>query len=198
MLAYYSLAIYLYKIALDDRLFPCKSVNTSGASYDMLRFHLLTSCLFTIRDLRTLCSSLSIPSYFSVPYFLLGQQGHALLILSRLAEVKFGTWDAAYVMSVLDPKEEFRKTASKMREAMAAGRSQRPARYLPDILALLAEKLNGQSVERGPASGASGRGEDSQGAERVWQREVMDATAYATEEEVMNGFFDFFDFGPGL
>ena len=186
MTAYYSMAIYLYKIALDDRLFPTPSDTTtySSTAYDMLRIHLLSSCLETIRDVSTLCFSLPIQDYFSVPYFILGQQGHTLLILSRLAEVKFGTWDAAYVSSILDPKETMRQTAMKLREAMVFGKALKPPRCLPNIFTHLIEKLTDVACMKGRDDGAERDGE-----------EIM---AFMTEEDIMNGFFDFFDFGQEL
>ena len=72
MMAYKTVSLYLYKIALDDSLF----LPSSPPSFAVLRTNLLTSSLTAIDALMTLFFSLPPLTLFSLPYLNWGQIGH--------------------------------------------------------------------------------------------------------------------------
>lgn len=179
-MSYRMLQLYLYKIALDDRLFPPQS------PYATLRTNLLFSCLAAIESLVSLFFELPAQTILSLPYPNWGQVGHAMLILSRLAEVKHGTWDTGVVSSVLDHRETFRRLARRLEEVMAVGAKETPPRSFPEVFALMIDKLR-------DLGSSEGRRED----EALMDGE--DLNHMLCEDEMMGGIlFDFFDLGQGV
>jgi hypothetical protein len=138
-----SVKLYLCKIALDDRLFqPSSSPHeTETMRYSMFRTNLLASCLLAIDSLLSLFFALPTDVVLSLPYQHWGQIGHALLLLTRLSEVRHDTWDASYVSSVLDLRETYTRFANKIEEVIATGGSKMPPRNLPAIFELMAARL---------------------------------------------------------
>ncbi|KAF2865948.1 hypothetical protein BDV95DRAFT_585460 [Massariosphaeria phaeospora] len=186
-ISYQTLNLYLYKTALDDRLFPASTASTTI----LLRTHLLTSCLSSITTLISHFFSLPHQTLFSLPYVIWGQLGHAMLILSRLSDVQHGTWNRSYVAGVMDPKETSRRLARRLEEVMTLGLAEKPARCLPGIFGQLVvrlRELGGVGAETGPGagvqdgvrfSGFSGQGQ-------------------CFEEDLMGDIlFDFFELGQG-
>ncbi|KAF2687514.1 hypothetical protein K458DRAFT_415743 [Lentithecium fluviatile CBS 122367] len=175
-ISYQSLNLYLHKIALDDRLFP--------TTYTMLRTNLLASSLSAIESLVSLFFSISPQTILTMPYPTWAQIGHAMLVLHRLSEVQHGTWDRAYVSSVLDPRETFRRVARRLEEVMTLGMAESPPRHLPEIFTMLVARLKelGEIGMREP------------GAEDV-DVEGASASAIFEDDTMSNFFFDFLDLG---
>ncbi|KAF2689106.1 hypothetical protein K458DRAFT_292127 [Lentithecium fluviatile CBS 122367] len=142
-LSHQSVRLYLRKISLDDRLFHSLSCANDGNAtrYSMFRTNLLSSCLATIDSLMSLVFALPTDLVLSLPYLHWGQIGHALLILTRLSEVRHEAWNATYVSSVLDPRAIYVRLADKIDEVMAAGGSKMPRQRLPAILGSMAARL---------------------------------------------------------
>lgn len=146
----------------------------------MLRTNLLTSSLSAIESLASLFFSLAPQTILAMPYPTWAQIGHAMLILHRLSEVQHGTWDRAYVSSVLDPRETFRKVARRLEEVMTLGMAESPPRHLPEIFTMLVARLKelGEMGTRGP------------GVEEV---DMVGGNAMFEDDMMSNIFFDFFD-----
>lgn len=133
-LAHNVLQVYLYKIALNDRLFP---PNSSCAN---LRTNLFFSCLSAIETLLSLICDLPAHTIFSLPYPFWAMKCHALLVLSRLSTVKHSSWNTELV-SAARLRDTYIRLAAKLEDVMEIGRRETPVRYLPEILNLMAEKF---------------------------------------------------------
>ncbi|OJD12108.1 hypothetical protein AJ78_07244 [Emergomyces pasteurianus Ep9510] len=147
-------ASYLYKIALDDRLFSPSSATTSGflwtsstgvlpsnTTSTVRRTDLLVSCLFAIKSLADHFLALTDAVIFSLPYPTWLQLGHCILILTRVMEVRHNTWDLSYVSHLLDFREVLNRLARRLDKVIRRGREARPARHLPVIFEGVVERL---------------------------------------------------------
>ncbi|KAF2188998.1 hypothetical protein K469DRAFT_564970 [Zopfia rhizophila CBS 207.26] len=184
LISYNTLRLYLYKIALDDQLFLTSSISTESTfpstTYTIFRNNLLASCLATIKSMVSLFFALPTRIIFSLPYPTWGQIGHAMLILSRLSEVKHDTWDPAYVSSELDIRETLKALARRLEEVMTIGIGEIPARRLSEIFTHMVSRLRELSETVGRSS----------------EDEILGGGDIFLEEEIMNGMlFGFFDIG---
>lgn len=181
LMSYQTLQLYLYKIALDERLFR-SSICSPFANF---RINCLASCLAAIGALLSIFLSLPARTLFSLPHPNWGQMAHALLVLSRLSEVRHGTWNASYVSGVLDFPETCKTLAGKLDEAMTTGMEEIPPRMLPSIF----KKLVGRLRVLGEESAK----------QNVEELEALGGEEFLLGEEMMNPMlFDFFDLGQGM
>ena len=152
--------LYLRKISLDDRLFqsPPSPIDGNTTRHSMFRTELLLSCLATINSLMTLVFALPVDLMLSMPYLCWAQIAHAIVILTRLSDVRHETWDATYVSSVLDLRATYIKFADKVDEVMVAGGRQRPPRNLPAIFRSMVIRL--RELGASPSGGSWSFGGD--------------------------------------
>ncbi|KLJ05686.1 hypothetical protein EMPG_10865 [Blastomyces silverae] len=173
-------ASYLYKIALDDRLFSSLSATTSRCPWtgntDVLpsnttstitptvsRTDLLVSCLFAIKSLADHFLALTDMVIFSLPYPTWLQLGHCILILTRVMEIRHNTWDLGYVSHLLDFREVLNRLARRLDKVISRGREARPARHLPVIFAGVVERLGEIGKMIGEGLHAVGSGNNRNG-----------------------------------
>ncbi|KAL2375060.1 hypothetical protein RJZ57_000464 [Blastomyces gilchristii] len=180
MISYHSMQAYLYKIALDDRLFSSLSATTSGCPWasntDVLpsnttstialtvrRTDLLVSCLFAIKSLADHFLTLTDMVIFSLPYPTWLQLGHCILILTRVMEIRHNTWDLGYVSHLLDFREVLNRLALRLDKVISRGREARPAQHLPLIFEGLVERMGeiGKMIGEGLHAVGSGNTRNS-------------------------------------
>lgn len=137
------LLVYLYKIALEDRHFPPDS------SFADFRNKLLFSCVSAIDALLNIFFELPTTTVLALPYPWFGMMGHSLVLLSRLAEVKHGTWNAAVMAHVLDPQQAYGRMVDKFSEIMVDGSRQTPPRRLPDVFDHMMTKFKSMANPKG-------------------------------------------------
>jgi hypothetical protein len=141
--------VHLYKIALEDRLFPPLpggfydfSVPFSAEAPDPNRRTLLSSCWSAIRALTNRFVVLSPGVMFSLPYPIWLQLGHSLLIFSRLLTVKDEIWNNSRTSVMEDFKDTVLRLSGRLQLIISEGSQLVPPRRLPDIFQSLVEKLN--------------------------------------------------------
>ena len=184
MMSYNSLQIHLYKVALDEQLFHPTSttdlITFSSTKYNMLRMELLTSCLAAIKSLLSLFFALPAQTIISLLYPTWGQISHGMVILSRLSDVTHGTWNSAYVSTVLDPQETYRNLAARLEEVMIFGKGESPPRMLPDIFRHMVARLMelGEPAHRSEISGTG-----------------IEHDVFSEENISSSSLFDFLDMG---
>ncbi|KAF2261922.1 hypothetical protein CC78DRAFT_607015 [Lojkania enalia] len=179
LISYHTLRLHLCKVALDEKVFLDSSPSGSNifpaSSYSTFRADLLTSCLASTEALLSLFFSLPPQTVLSMPYAVWGQLGHAILTLSRLSEVKTPTWNSAYVSSVVDSHELYKRLAARLEDVIIFGmQTLSPPRKLAEPFSHLIARLREL---------ATATPQDTQQAVNVF-----------SEEDVIDSIpFDFFD-----
>lgn len=149
VICYHTVQVHLYKIALEDRLFPASPsgfVNTSASFTtgvpSLHRHTLLSSCWSATKAITKRFLTLSPRLMFSLPYPIWLQLGHSLLIFSRLLTVRDEAWNSSRIVVMEDFKDAILKLSRRLEDVMNQGSQLVPPRRLPDIFQLLVERLN--------------------------------------------------------
>jgi hypothetical protein len=187
------LKVHLFKVSLDERLYPDSKSTASAVSFPLFPFdprraHLLESCLSAIESLTTSLFSLPPQSLLSLPYPFWGPAGHMMLILSRLSDVHHGAWNPTYVSSTLDFQTTCRRFVAKLEEVVAVGKEMTPPRYLPEMFLFMITKFK----ELGGLVGGLVGGE----SEVALVAPELGPADFIWDDWMMNGIFtDLFDAG---
>lgn len=164
MMTYHALQVYLYKIGLDDRLFPTSWMANVGSSpsspYILQRTRFLVSCLNAVKSVAEQFLALADSVVLSLPYHNWAQLGHAILIFSRLLTVNRDAWDPSLVSGVPGFLNTLESIKGKLEAAISSGARATPPRGLPRILETVGPRLTevGRMVTESSNAVGSGSG----------------------------------------
>ncbi|KAK5050754.1 hypothetical protein LTR84_003313 [Exophiala bonariae] len=158
VVCYHMVQVHIYKIALEDRLFP-----TSRGEYSTThipnpypsdtpildRNDLLSSCWTATKAMTRTILTLPPLLMFSMPYPMWLQLAHSLLVFSRLLTVRDSTWDHSRPTIMADFRDTILGLSQRLEEVMNHGVQLVPSRRLPDIFHTLVERLKEISLNIG-------------------------------------------------
>ncbi|PGH18691.1 hypothetical protein AJ80_04344 [Polytolypa hystricis UAMH7299] len=206
MISYHTVQIYLYKIALDDSLFP--SSWTSNNTYpivatDTLRHtDLLVRCLTAIKSLTDHFFSITDHLIPSLPYPTWGQLGHSIMILRRLIAFKHEAWDTSYISGTLNFRDLLNTLARRLEGVMRLGLQSNPIRQMPEIFGKLVERLDEIARNTGETMASTSAGAvnagDGAGGNGMVPDASLDDIGMLFDEETAQAMFQFFDLGMGM
>lgn len=94
---YYTIAIFLYEIALSD------AIETERyGTHPFARLDMLHACLKSVRRLFDEVHTISSSEWYNIPYTTWSVVGHAIVVLSRLSLYKASGWNEDYNRSSID------------------------------------------------------------------------------------------------
>lgn len=164
-MSYHTVQVYLYKIALDNRLIPTTSTSAAGpfppAVSHLRRAELLLCCLSAINSVTEYFLSLSDASILALPYPGWMQLRHSVFVLWHLVAAVNHSWDPAYPSNLLNYSELLERLADRLDgvSSSCAGAASSSVRRLPKLSEKFVQKLRETASAERNSSGSIDNGE---------------------------------------